>query len=57
MQSAVEEMTFTEVHIQEKPTILSLDSGSECSLEHWMEVYWLVEEEYEWARMADTEAG
>lgn len=57
MQGAVEEVTFTEVDIQEKPTILSLDSGSECSLEHWLEVYWLVEEEYELARLAETEAG
>ncbi len=55
MRGAVEELTFTELHIQEKPIVVSHDSGSECSLEHWMEVYWLVEEEYRMARVADGE--
>ena len=32
-------------HIQPKPVILSFDSGDECSLDHWFEVYRLVEEE------------
>jgi hypothetical protein len=28
-----------------KPRLTSLDSGQECSLEHWLEVYKLVEKE------------
>jgi hypothetical protein len=55
MPGVVEEVSFTEVEIHEKPTVLSHDSGLECSLEHWLEVYWLVEEEYTLAKMADTE--
>jgi hypothetical protein len=46
MQGAVEELTFTEFYDQAKPTILSHDSGLECSLDHWLEVHELVEEEY-----------
>lgn len=45
MQGAVEELSFSELIIQEKPVLLSHDSSSEFSLEHWMEVCRLVEEE------------
>ena len=55
MQGAVEELSITEVEIHKKPAICSHDSGSECSLEHWLEVYWLVEEEYTLAKIADAE--
>lgn len=55
MQGAVEELSFAELHIHEKPIVLSHDSGPECSLEHWLEVYWLVEEEYTLAKIADAE--
>ena len=55
MQGAVEELSFTEVEIHNKPIVLSHDSSSECSLEHWLEVYWLVEEEYTPAKIADAE--
>lgn len=42
-------------HTHEKPRPNSYDSGSECSLDHWLEVYWLVEEEYLFAKQADSE--
>lgn len=42
-------------HGEEKPHLSSLDSGGECSLDHWLEVYWLVEEEYAFAKRADSE--
>lgn len=42
-------------HTEEKPKLSSYDSGSECSLDHWLEVYWLVEEEYLFAKRADSE--
>ena len=29
-----------------KPLVTSYDSSYECSLDHWLDVYWLVEEEY-----------
>jgi hypothetical protein len=41
--------------IKNKPELRSLDSGSECSLDHWLEVYWLVEEDYAFAKTADSE--
>jgi len=41
--------------IQERPHPISHDSGSEHSLDHWLEVYWLVEEDYLFARDADHE--
>ena len=44
-----------ERHAEEKPHPSSHDSGSECSLDHWLEVYWLVEEEYAFAKRADSE--
>ena len=28
-----------------RPYLVSFDSGHECSLEHWLEVSWLVEHE------------
>lgn len=33
-------------HIQEKPRPLSHDCSHEHSLDHWLEVYWMVEEDY-----------
>ncbi len=45
-----------EPHVQEKPQPLSHDCGQEHSLDHWLEVYWLVEEDYLFARDADREA-
>jgi hypothetical protein len=39
----------------EKAKPASYDSSYECSLDHWLEVYWLVEEEYIFARGADAE--
>jgi hypothetical protein len=41
--------------IENRPELRSLDSGGECSLDHWLEVYWLVEEEYAFAQSADAE--
>ena len=38
-----------------KPTLASHDSGSECSLDHFLEVYWLVEEEFQFAKHVDSE--
>jgi hypothetical protein len=42
-------------HSQQKPHPCSYDSSDECSLDHWLEVYWLVEEEYLFAKDADSE--
>lgn len=42
-------------HMQEKPHPNSYDSAYENSLDHWLEVYWLVEEDYEFAKDADSE--
>lgn len=42
-------------HVHEKPHPASHDSGHEHSLDHWLEVYWLVEEEYLFAKDADAE--
>jgi hypothetical protein len=44
------------LHPQHKPHPLSHDSGEEHSLGHWLEVYWLVEEDYLFAKDADAEA-
>lgn len=41
--------------MQEKPHPNSYDSGQEHSLDHWLEVYWLVEEDYAFAKDADPE--
>ena len=30
---------------ERRPFLVSFDSGHECSLEHWLEVSWLVEHE------------
>lgn len=40
---------------QEKPHPLSHDCSHEHSLDHWLEVYWLVEEDYLFAKDADPE--
>jgi hypothetical protein len=42
-------------HTEAKPKLSSYDSSAECSLDHWLEVYWLVEEEYLFAKRADSE--
>jgi hypothetical protein len=42
-------------HTQEKPHPNSYDSAQENSLDHWLEVYWLVEEDYVFAKDADSE--
>jgi hypothetical protein len=44
-----------EPHIQERPHPSSHDCGQEHSLDHWLEVYWLVEEDYLFAQDADSE--
>jgi hypothetical protein len=41
--------------LQEKPHPNSYDSGDEHSLDHWLEVYWLVEEDYIFAKNTDPE--
>ncbi len=41
--------------IPEPPKPASYDCGEECSLNHWLEVYWLVEDAYEFARNTDSE--
>ncbi len=43
------------LHIQEKPHPSSHDCSDEHSLDHWLEVYWLVEEDYLFAKDADHE--
>lgn len=55
MHATVEEIVLTTGNGQSRPEILSYDCGDECSLDHWLEVYWLVEEEFEFARDADRE--
>ena len=42
-------------HIQKRPHPSSHDCGPEHSLDHWLEVYWLVEEDYLFAKDADHE--
>lgn len=42
-------------HTQERPHPTSHDCGQEHSLDHWLEVYWLVEEDYLFAKDADRE--
>lgn len=39
----------------EKPHPLSHDCSQEHSLDHWLEVHWLVEEDYLFAKDADQE--
>jgi len=39
-----------------RPTVHSFDSAEECSLDHWLEVHWLVEEAYAFAKAADSES-
>lgn len=41
--------------IQQKPHPSSHDCGPEHSLDHWLEVHWLVEEDYLFARDVDSE--
>jgi len=55
MHATVEEIVLTTGNGQSRPEILSYDCGDECSLDHWLEVYWLVEEEFEFARDTDRE--
>ena len=54
MQHSLSEITVLHSTAETvKPT--SYDSSYECSLDHWLEVYRLVEEEYSFARSADAE--
>jgi hypothetical protein len=46
---------ISEHHGGAKPVLVSLDSGNECSLDHWLEVHWLVEEEYRFAKDSDCD--
>ena len=39
-----------------RPEIHSFDSAEECSLDHWLEVHWLVEEAYAFAKATDSES-
>lgn len=55
MQATMEEILLTTRTIESRPEILSFDSGDECSLDHWFEVYWLVEEEFAFAREVESE--
>jgi hypothetical protein len=41
--------------LQQRPHPSSHDSGNEHSLDHWLEVYWLVEEDYLFAKDTDAE--
>jgi hypothetical protein len=55
MQRLQEIDSAVHFHTDEKPKLISYDSSAECSLDHWLEVYWLVEEEYIFAKRADSE--
>lgn len=37
--------TPQQIPAERRPYLASFDSGHECSLEHWLEVSWLVEHE------------
>lgn len=50
MQQALHVDTQHLSHGGRKPLLTSLDSSNECSLDHWLEVYWLVEEEFAFAK-------
>lgn len=39
--------TSQPVPVDRRPHLVSFDSGHECSLEHWLEVSWLVKHEEE----------
>jgi hypothetical protein len=52
--SAIEESLHPS-HTEEKPHPKSYDSSDECSLDHWLEVYWLVAEEYKFAKATESE--
>jgi hypothetical protein len=43
------------IYSPSKPHPASHDSSAEHSLDHWLEVYWLVEEEYLFAKDVDPE--
>jgi hypothetical protein len=43
------------LHIQERPHPSSHDCSQEHSLDHWLEVHWLVEEDYLFAKDTDSE--
>lgn len=55
MQATLEEILLTTRTVQSRPELVSFDSGNECSLDHWLEVYWLVEEEFAFARETESE--
>ena len=56
MQQAVQIDSTHNCHSGQKPLLTSLDSSNECSLDHWLEVYWLVEDEFVFAKDTDSEA-
>jgi hypothetical protein len=47
-------MQTCEIQVQPRPVLTSYDSSQECSLDNWMRVYWLVEDEM---LLLDDEAG
>jgi hypothetical protein len=55
MQGAAQLNSEQHLHSETKPVLISLDSGNECSLDHWLEVHWLVEEEYIFAKDSDCD--
>lgn len=42
--------------LRTRPDVHSFDSAEECSLNHWLEVHWLVEDAYAFAKAADSES-
>lgn len=55
MQLTIRDESLHPLHTQEKPQLISYDSSDECSLDHWLEVHWLVTEEFIFAKDADSE--
>jgi hypothetical protein len=47
MQYSPTTSSFQPVPAERRPYLVSFDSGHECSLEHWLEVSWLVKHEEE----------
>ncbi len=46
MLNAMEAVPASLLQAQEKPKLISYDSGAECSLAHWLELHLLVDQEY-----------
>jgi hypothetical protein len=45
MQDSSTTLLSKPIPAERRPYLVSFDSGHECSLEHWLEVSWLVEHE------------